>query len=355
MAINDDVFRWNLRRNLRLFDVTEERLDRIAVFFRDVVLPDIGEQLRITDFTRITTRKAKLAKLRSVINRTIPFDEFKADAFNYFREMANGEATAFVNWMNEQLPVQIQMNVPAPNLIDAVINEKPFQGELMGDWFDKLTIPMQDGIYRDFRSGFLQGKTIPEMAKLVREKNIGAFAIGGTRKAIRDSKSVVRTGATLVTNRAREVTYAQNNDVVKGVRYVATLDDRTTIICASLHGKVFPIGEGARPPQHWQCRSTTVPEIASWQEMGLPGRELSGRQMARFNGKPAVVFERDFNAFADTMNEQQLNRFLGPVRAQMWRDGIVTDVSQFLGAGNRLKLLKSFGLNRAGNPLNASK
>lgn len=351
MPINDDVFEWMLKRNLKLHNITTARMRNISTFFRDTVLPDIGRQLQITNFAQITNRTAKLAKLRSVITSSIPFDDFQQDAFKFFTEAGNGEAVAFVNWMNQQLPLQVQMNVPAPNLIDAVINEKPFQGELMGDWFGKLKSPIQDGIYRDFRSGFIQGKTIPEMAKLVREGNIGAFAVGGTKKAIRDSKAVVRTGATAVTNRAREVTYTENSDIIKGVRYVATLDDRTTVVCASLHGKIFPISDGPRPPMHWQCRSTTVPEIMSWEEMGLDGKELSGRQMARFNGKPAVGFETDFGKFVDTMTEAQQNKFLGPVRAQMWRDGTVTRIEDFMATTTRMKPLSGFGLNRAGNPI----
>lgn len=355
MPINDDVFEWMLKRNLKLHNITTARMRNISTFFRDTVLPDIGRQLQITNFAQITNRTAKLAKLRSVITSSIPFDDFQQDAFKFFTEAGNGEAVAFVNWMNQQLPLQVQMNVPAPNLIDAVINEKPFQGELMGDWFGKLKSPIQDGIYRDFRSGFIQGKTIPEMAKLVREGNIGAFAVGGTKKAIRDSKAVVRTGATAVTNRAREVTYTENSDIIKGVRYVATLDDRTTVVCASLHGKIFPISDGPRPPMHWQCRSTTVPEIMSWEEMGLDGKELSGRQMARFNGKPAVGFETDFGKFVDTMTEAQQNKFLGPVRAQMWRDGTVTRIEDFMATTTRMKPLSGFGLNRAGNPIGSVK
>jgi len=352
MAINDDVFDWMIKRNLQLHDIEDAKLAQIGAFFRDVVLPDIEKELTLTNFPKSLSAKARLAKLRSVIVSKMPFDEFKTGAINWMTEIGQREATQFSGWMQDQLPAQLQFNVPAPQLVESAILEKPFDGQLMGDWFDGLEKPWRDGIYRDFRSGLIQGKTIPELAKFVRDKNIGAFAVGGVKKAIRDSKAVVRTAATVVTNRAREMTYAENTDIMKGVRYVATLDDRTTLICANLHGQIFPVGEGPRPAQHWNCRSTTVPEVMSWEEMGLPGRSLSNDQMARFNGKPAGGFADDFGKFTDTMTPEQQNKFLGPVRAQLWRDGKVTNLEDFMASTTRVKTLSQLGYTTAGNPLN---
>ena len=47
----------------------------------------------------------------------------------------------------------------------------------------------------------------------------------------------------------------------KRYRYVATLDSRTSPICRSLDGREFKYGKGPTPPQHFNCRSTTVPII----------------------------------------------------------------------------------------------
>ena len=55
--------------------------------------------------------------------------------------------------------------------------------------------------------------------------------------------------------------YKANQDVTKRYRYVATLDSRTSPICRSLDGREFAYGKGPTPPQHFNCRSTTVPII----------------------------------------------------------------------------------------------
>ena len=44
-------------------------------------------------------------------------------------------------------------------------------------------------------------------------------------------------------------------------RFIATLDGRTTLTCAGLHGNVYPVGKGPRPPRHIGCRSCSVPVL----------------------------------------------------------------------------------------------
>ncbi len=351
MAINNDLFQWTLRRNLRLHNIEDAKMAKITAFFKDTVLPDMAEQLKIVNWSKITTRKARLALLRSIITTEVPFQPWKNSAMRWFSEIAQDEAQALSAWMTEQLPLQMEMIAPSPDLIKSVIFEKPFDGKIMGEWFNQLEQPWRDGIYRDFRSGFLQGKTIPEMAKMIRENNFGAFAVGGTRNAIQDSKAVVRTAATMVTNRAREATYAMNTDVVKGVRYVATLDVRTTLICANLHGNIYPIGEGERPPMHWACRSTTIPEVKSWEEMGLPASKVSDAQKARFNGQSEDM-SNDFNVVMNGWSREDQNKFVGPVRGQLWRDGKVDNLEQFMQSTTKVKTLNQMGYTTAGNPLN---
>jgi len=49
---------------------------------------------------------------------------------------------------------------------------------------------------------------------------------------------------------------------------VATLDTRTSSICRALDGREFEYGKGPTPPQHFNCRSTTVPVI-DYDELGF--------------------------------------------------------------------------------------
>jgi SPP1 gp7 family putative phage head morphogenesis protein len=73
--------------------------------------------------------------------------------------------------------------------------------------------------------------------------------------------TLVRTSINQVANSASQQVYEANQDITKKYRYVATLDTRTSSICRALDGKEFEYGKGPTPPQHFNCRSTTVPVI----------------------------------------------------------------------------------------------
>jgi hypothetical protein len=73
--------------------------------------------------------------------------------------------------------------------------------------------------------------------------------------------ALVRTSINQVANAASQQVYEANQDITKKYRYIATLDTRTSAICRALDGREFEYGKGPMPPQHFNCRSTTVPII----------------------------------------------------------------------------------------------
>jgi SPP1 gp7 family putative phage head morphogenesis protein len=81
--------------------------------------------------------------------------------------------------------------------------------------------------------------------------------------------TIVRTSVQDVSNQASQQVYRANPDITGKYRYVATLDGRTSPICRSLDGQEFKYGDGPTPPQHWNCRSSTIP-IIDYQALGIP-------------------------------------------------------------------------------------
>ena len=83
------------------------------------------------------------------------------------------------------------------------------------------------------------------------------------------ARALVRTAVTEFSTQASERVYEENSDVLRGYEYVATLDSRTSAICSSLDGRLFRPGDTYRPmpPQHWNCRSTTVPVVKQFSEL----------------------------------------------------------------------------------------
>lgn len=152
-------------------------------------------------------------------------------------------------------------------------------GEVISKAFRGIAVDQAERFSQVVRQGLLTGETTPDIAKRLvgnlqfgeRAKTVKQLvAAGGQSTAIADNQIMVlvRTSINQVANTANQQVYEANQDITKKYRYVATLDTRTSSICRALDGQEFEYGKGPTPPQHFNCRSTTVPVI-DYKELDL--------------------------------------------------------------------------------------
>ena len=146
-------------------------------------------------------------------------------------------------------------------------------GEVVAKAFRGISTKQSELISSQIRIGITEGESIPKIAKRLRGRlqfgrnqtmtaKAQRLAAGdGMKLANNQVMTIVRTSVNQVQNAVSQSTYAANQDVTQKYEYVATLDARTTTICGSLDGQRFNYNEGPLPPQHFNCRSTTVPII----------------------------------------------------------------------------------------------
>ena len=148
--------------------------------------------------------------------------------------------------------------------------EKAFRG---------IAVDQAERFSQVVRNGLLTGEPTPEIARrLIGSLQFGEeartvqqlVAAGGQATVVADNQvlTLVRTSVNQVANSASQQVYEANQDITKKYRYVATLDTRTSSICRALDGREFEYGKGPTPPQHFNCRSTTVPVI-DYDELGF--------------------------------------------------------------------------------------
>lgn len=115
---------------------------------------------------------------------------------------------------------------------------------------DKLAQTVKDEILQ----GFIAGKTQDEMYDTI----IKEFASSNF-----NARRLIRTESCYASNEMEMQSYAEC-DIEKYV-FVATLDLRTSDVCAALDGKVFNVADAIpgtnMPPMHPWCRSTTIEYI----------------------------------------------------------------------------------------------
>ena len=146
-------------------------------------------------------------------------------------------------------------------------------GKVLAKSFRGLAESQADLFAKTVRNGLLTGESTDKLARRLKGRlkfgDLGPLSVrqlaqaGGelTTVANRQVMALVRTSINQVANASSQQVYEANQDVTKQYRYVATLDSRTSPICRALDGKEFDYGKGPTPPQHFNCRSTTVPVI----------------------------------------------------------------------------------------------
>jgi SPP1 gp7 family putative phage head morphogenesis protein len=147
-------------------------------------------------------------------------------------------------------------------------------GEVVAKTFRGIAESQAERFSSVVRNGLLTGEPTPSIAKRLignlqfgeTTKNVKQLvAAGGELTTVADNQiiTLVRTSINQVANAASQQVYEANQDITQKYKYVATLDTRTSSICRALDGREFEYGKGPVPPQHFNCRSTTVPVIDS--------------------------------------------------------------------------------------------
>ena len=146
-------------------------------------------------------------------------------------------------------------------------------GETVNKAFRGIATKSQERLALAIRSGVFSGETTQQIARrMIGKLEFGDFGplsvkqlaqSGGelTKLANNQIQTIVRTSVNQVQNQASQAVYAANSKVAPKYEYVATLDSRTSPICRRLDGQKFAYNQGPTPPQHFNCRSTTVPVV----------------------------------------------------------------------------------------------
>lgn len=223
----------------------------------------------------------------------------------------------------------------APEQLESIVTSLPFQGAVLQDWLSKWATSSKDRIWQEIQTGVVMGRTIRQMVSRIAGTAREAYKNGITQVSVRGAEAIVRTSVTHVSNQAREIVYMNNQHIVKSVKWVSTLDSRTSLICASRDGQVFQVGQGPRPPAHINCRSTTTPILKSYRSMGVEVENLPDRQRASMDGK--VPGKLSYTQWLREQSKETVVEVLGKERARLFLEKNIT-VDRFVDKGDILTI-----------------
>lgn len=163
--------------------------------------------------------------------------------------------------------------VPSAAAVNSVATVTPIKlgdnsytaySSMMSNYWQKWTNEV-DGIVQ---AGFLEGSTIPEITNAITAQM--DLSKSGTTKSVLDrsrraAKSLAVTGTNHYANTARIAFLDENDDILKGYRFLAVNDSRTSTRCRALDQTVWPANSpklnSVTPPLHPNCRSALTYEV----------------------------------------------------------------------------------------------
>jgi hypothetical protein len=255
-------------------------------------------------------------------------------------------------------PVEIVSALPSVTSLRAIAMSTPFEGRVMSDWAHRLQRADYDRMVQAIHIGLTQGQTGATIASRIFGTQAARGTDGLTQITRNNAQAISRTAVNSITDGARRLWVDENADIIEWEIFLATLDARTTLICASNDNKKYKRGKGPRPPLHWNCRSLRMPIFTDEAIGERPARPFTEKQLLReYASKTGTkpVTSRDglgkghksnYDSFARqrkrdltgqvpaklsydkwlrTQTREYQNEVLGPKRAQMFRDGKTLD------------------------------
>ena len=284
-------------------------------------------------------------------------------------ELSAEEPSFTDNILKMAVPVHIETVIPAAAFLGEIARSRPFEGRTLSEWAAHQRAADLQRIEDAVRVGMIQGESAAAIARRVFGTRAQAGRDGVTQLTRNAAAAITRTMINAMSNQARREFYRANPGVFRRELYVATLDARTTPVCRSLDGELFPLGRGPIPPLHFNCRSLRVAVISDEFVGSRPARAFTQRGLLREYAQregigPVTARDRlprghkgAFDTFARARMRELTGRVPSKVTYQDWLGRQSAQFQDDVLGRTRGRLFRAGGLtldrfvNRAGDEL----
>jgi len=160
----------------------------------------------------------------------------------------------------------------------------------------------------------------------------GRYVGGVLRTSTVQAEGIARTAITHIANEGHMASYKRNADVLAGVEFTATLDARTTVVCARWDGTVWDVDDPKKqqPPLHYNCRSVLTP-VVDWEGRGIEPPAESTRASSGGQVPASQTYEEWFRRQPKGVQDD----IIGPARADLFRAEKIS-FRDMIGKDNRV-------------------
>lgn len=322
MSFNKDFHDLIIVRQLLLNRVANDIANKTEKAYLKVI-NEVTKKIRQNEYIRPAKLKSIIKDISKSINPNLDFMSKE------LTELANKEAIFIQSKAEEIAGYNIFSTVPAKETINSIYATSLMAGGdralTLADWYKTIDNSLLNKIDGAVKLGMIQGETGNEIAKRIKDQGI---------KTVRDAKAIARTSINHIAHNAREKVYQENIHTIKGWQSQATLDNRTSFLCANYDGATYDFitKEGLNkkgkqfkyfpPPRHINCRSVHIIITKSYKELGLDIEEISTVTRSSLDGQ--VPANMSFNEWIAKKSAKQQRRYLGKGRYELYKDGKIT-------------------------------
>lgn len=194
----------------------------------------------ISDFYRYNhLQKIEKQIEQSILELGVKEDDFTKSALQHAAKLGSQTVSSV-----------LQTGVLNKTAIDQMVKQ-PWAGDNYSDRIWKNKAQLIASMKSELTSGIIQGKSIYQVANMMDAR----LQVGRSQ-----TQRLVRTEYMHALNQGQIETYRSNG--YKKLRWIATMDDKTSDICRKRNGKEYAIDNLPDIPAHPNCRCTLVPVIS---------------------------------------------------------------------------------------------
>lgn len=274
----------------------------------------------LTDFGKARVNKV-LKEAKGVIDDYYAKTTGSLDSHALAQNEAQFTANTFAG-------IGLDASLPSEAALKALVNGSLIEGAQSSAWWARQSEDLQFKFANQVRQGIVQNETLQQIIRRVAgSKRLGIPGIMDVSR--RNASALVHTSIMQVANDARLATFKANDDIVKGMRFLATLDSHTSLTCIAHSGAEWDMQGNPivgnfpfePPPLHFNCRSMLVPITLSYRELGIDVDKPKGTRASDLGQIPS---DTTFDGFLKRHDAAYADDLLGPGRAKLWRDGKIT-------------------------------
>lgn len=297
----------------------------------------LATELKADDITVFTRERLKklFEDVNSIIEAT--YGDTEDMSTSVLKELVETEIDFTKKAIQKAIPIDIAIATPTAEFIRTVATSTLIEGLPSSEWWGKQEKDVKLRFQQVVREGLALGDTPTQMARKLRD------TLGVSRANI---QSLVQTSVSSISNAVRVEVFEKNDDVIKELKWLSTLDNRVCNLCIIRADKRWkndadhtPIGHSIpfrRPPIHFNDRCIIVPVTKSFKELGIDLPEPSVGERASSEGpQPGTT---TFASFLGRQTKEFQDKTLGPGRAELWRSKKITLSQLTDGKGRELTL-----------------